>query len=453
MPRVPVYPSHAHPRSPHWPGPSGSRLRYCLSGGGTGGHVYPALAVAAALQRGAEEPEAATSQPDCGVPVDDEDRHNDNDVAPLPDVVYVGSRGGMEQRIVQSESNLTYRAIPTAALRGQSNPLTVARNGVLLATGTVVAWSLLRELRPDALLGTGGYVCAPLFLAARLLNIPTLLYLPDIVPGLAVRWLSRIATQVACSVEDSCATLARHGSLPPLATGYPVRDELFRQDRVACRAAFGMPEGDNLPVLLVYGGSRGARSINRVVETLLPDILNLAHVIHLCGREGDETWLRAAAAQLDAPQQARYRIFPYLENQPTPSAPATMVQALGAADLALCRSGASTLGELPALGLPAILVPYPYVHQDENADYLVRHGAAIKIADAEMGGDGPPQDGPLFAQVSRLLKTHPHERFRMAERSRALARPDAAKHLADALRNLVGRREGSCSKFNSTVGC
>lgn len=363
----------------------------------------------------------------------------------------------MEQRIVQNESNLTYRAIPTAALRGRNNPLTVARSGVLMAAGTVAAWSLLRELRPAALLGTGGYVCVPLFLAARLLHIPTLLYLPDIVPGLAVRWLSRVATQVACSVEDSCAALASGRSLPPLVTGYPVREALFGQDRAACRAAFGISPSDDLPVLLVYGGSRGSRSINRAIETLLPDILNLAHVVHICGREGDETWLRGAAERLDPSQQARYRLFPYLESQPTPAhsapSPVTMLQALGAADLALCRSGASTLGELPALGLPALLVPYPYVHQDENADYLVRHGAAIKIADAAMVGAASPRDAPLFAQVSRLLKTHPHERFGMEERSRALARPDAAKHLADALRKLVGRRERSCSKFNSTVGC
>jgi UDP-N-acetylglucosamine--N-acetylmuramyl-(pentapeptide) pyrophosphoryl-undecaprenol N-acetylglucosamine transferase len=365
----------------------------------------------------------------------------------------------MEQRIVQNESSLTYHAIPTAALRGRNNPLTVARSGVLMVAGTVGAWSLLRKLRPAALLGTGGYVCVPLFLAARLLHIPTLLYLPDIVPGLAVRWLSRVATQVACSVEDSCAALASGRSLPPLVTGYPVREALFRQDRAACRAAFGIPPSDDLPVLLVYGGSRGSRSINRAVETLLPDILNLAHVVHICGREGDETWLREAAERLTPSCQARYRLFPYLESQSrsTPAhstpPPVTMLQALGAADLALCRSGASTLGELPALGLPALLVPYPYVHQDENADYLVRHGAAIKIADAEMVGEGPPRDGPLFAQVSRLLKTHPHERLGMEERSRALARPDAAKHLADALRKLVGRRERSCSKFNSTVGC
>jgi UDP-N-acetylglucosamine--N-acetylmuramyl-(pentapeptide) pyrophosphoryl-undecaprenol N-acetylglucosamine transferase len=114
-----------------------------------------------------------------------------------------------------------------------------------------------------------------------------------------------------------------------------------------------------------------------------------------------------------------------------------MINAFGAADLAICRSGASTLAELPATGLPAILVPYPYVHQDENADYLVQRGAAIKIADDAMLGNEPTQ-GSLFTHVVRLL-TQKHERQHMAERSRALARPDAAEQLAEALLNLAKR--------------
>lgn len=118
-----------------------------------------------------------------------------------------------------------------------------------------------------------------------------------------------------------------------------------------------------------------------------------------------------------------------------------MTRAFGAADLAVCRSGASTLAELPAAGLPAVLVPYPYVHQDENADYLARRGAALKVADAAMIGDGQPQEGGLYQAVIRLIRDK-HERRQMAERSRALARPDAARHLADALRGLAARSGG-----------
>ncbi len=335
---------------------------------------------------------------------------------------------------MQRESTLPFRALPAAAMRGR-NPLALLKNSATLLAGTLEARRLLRELQPDAILGTGGYVCVPLFLAARAAGIPSLIYLPDIVPGLAVRMLARLATQVACNVEDSRRYLPalKRRQAPLLVTGYPVRAALFEQDQAACRAAFDLD--DSLPVLLVYGGSRGARSINRAIAVLLPDILNLAQIIHICGREGDESWLRAAAEGLDPRQQARYRLFPYLDE----GGEKTMVQAFGAADLALCRSGASTLAELPAAGLAAVLVPYPYVHQDENADYLARHGAAVKVLDTALPDEGDIPDGPLFEALRRLLTSAP-ERQHMARQAARLSRPDAAQRLADALCSLAVRR-------------
>jgi UDP-N-acetylglucosamine--N-acetylmuramyl-(pentapeptide) pyrophosphoryl-undecaprenol N-acetylglucosamine transferase len=311
---------------------------------------------------------------------------------------------------------------------------------------------LIAVERPLAILGTGGYVCVPLFLAAWAARVPRVIYLPDVVPGLAIRFLARLATVVACNVADSFRYF-RFAARPPsfVATGYPVRRALFEQDRAACRAAFGLDA--QLPVLFVYGGSRGARSINRALAALLPHLLPIAQIIHVCGREGDETWLRAAATQLPAALQARYRLYPYLysdntdketsrqadkESSPSislsacPPVSLSMIQAFGAADVALCRSGASTLGELPAAGLPAVLVPYPYVDQEENADYLVRHGAALKVRDAMMLGEGRPEAGPLFQNLLRLIED-PRERATMSERSKALAQPDAARRLADLL--------------------
>lgn len=355
----------------------------------------------------------------------------------------------MEQQIVTGESSLPFRALPAAALRGR-NPLTVARNSAVLLAGVLAALRLLRDSRPAAILGTGGYVCVPLFLAARLAGVPTLIYLPDVVPGLAVRFLARIATAVACSVADSLPQLGITAANRQRATvtGYPVRSELFAQDRLACRARFDL--SSILPVLLVYGGSRGARSLNQAIAALLPNLLVFSQIIHVCGREGDAEWLSAAAAELAPELRRRYRLYPYLASGrplPTPggmaaapgrSAEPSMIHAFGAADLAVCRSGASVLAELPAAALPAILVPYPYVHQDENADYLVRHGAAVKVADAAMLGAGRPQDGPLFTHISRLLRD-PHARRHMAAQSQTLARPDAAHALAGALINLATR--------------
>jgi UDP-N-acetylglucosamine--N-acetylmuramyl-(pentapeptide) pyrophosphoryl-undecaprenol N-acetylglucosamine transferase len=376
----------------------------------------------------------------------------------------------MEREIVATESDLPYHALPAAALRGRA-PWTAARNLATLARGIRTALRLIAAERPGAILGTGGYVCVPLFLAARVARVPTMIYLPDVVPGLAVRFLARLSTAVAGNVADSAVYLGlrvddlrqRYVQLDRgvvqsaivfsqravkrklFVVGYPVRPELVGQDRPTCRAAFGLAL--DVPVLLVYGGSRGARSINQVVAELLGKLLELAQVIHVCGREGDEQFLRDAADRLPAAQRERYRLYPYLHGgqEPSNGPPGSrlpnpsMVQAFGAADLALCRSGASTLAELPAAGLPAVLVPYPYVHQDENADYLVRYGAVVKVHDTEMRGDGRPEDGPLFRQVRHLL-TDERERNAMAERSRALAQPDAAHRLAALLLDLAARR-------------
>src|SRR5262245_47211154 len=444
-----------------------------LCGGGTGGHVYPALAVAAALR------EHAAAEPTNHERPTTNGKHDlQSMVGACPErsrrdrwsVVYVGSEDGMEAGLVASESDLPFRGIPAAALRGRS-ALGLAHNLGTLARGTRAAHRLIAMERPLAILGTGGYVCVPLFLAARAARVPTAIYLPDVVPGLAVRFLARLATVIACNVEDSIdhfgfqisdfrflasQSKVQNPKSKIVVTGYPVRRELFDQDRAACRAAFDL--NTQLPTLFVYGGSRGARSINRAIAALLPDLLPIAQLIHVCGREGDEAWLREAADQLPTELRARYKLYQYLysgdqgagvggwgleQHPPTPSPqPPTpsMIQAFGAADLTLCRSGASTLGELPAAGLPAVLVPYPYVHQEENADYLARRGAALKIRDEEMLSGGRPATGPLFQSLLRLI-SDPHQRATMSERSKALAQPDAAEVLADLLIALAtGKR-------------
>lgn len=364
----------------------------------------------------------------------------------------------MECGLVARESDLPFAGITAAAVRGRG-PAQLMRNSVLIARGIREARALIRRERPAAILGTGGYVCFPLFVAARSLGVPTMIYLPDIVPGLAVKALARIATRAACSFPPSLRYLPRGKTI---VTGYPVRPALIAAvaDRAGSRAAFGLV--DDLPVLFVYGGSRGARSINRAIATLLPDLLALTQIIHVCGREGDETWLREAAERLPAALRARYRLYPYLfsgsrasgsqgdtetrrhGDEGTPNNPMlntqhptpTMAQAFAAADVAIARAGASTLAELPIAALPAVLVPYPYVHQDENAEYLVSHGAAVSVADAAMLGTGDPVEGPLFRAVRHLLADNA-ARGAMAARCAALAQPRAAETLADALLDLA----------------
>jgi UDP-N-acetylglucosamine--N-acetylmuramyl-(pentapeptide) pyrophosphoryl-undecaprenol N-acetylglucosamine transferase len=331
----------------------------------------------------------------------------------------------MEETLLrQAGAELPFAAIPAAALRGRA-PWTLLRNLAVLARGARQAGRLIADFRPQAILVTGGYVAVPVGLAAWRKRVPLLVFLPDVVPGLAVRILARLATRVATTTPDSARYL-RRGKM--VVTGYPVRPALLAADRRQARAHFGLSEREK--VLLVYGGSRGARSINLAVGAGLAILLVRATVIHVCGREGDEAWLREQAAKLPAALQARYHLYPYLHED--------MSAALAAADVAICRAGASTLGELPAVGLPAILVPYPYVHQDENADYLVRNGAAVKVRDRQLrSADGRPEATALLQALASILQD-PVRHAAMIAAARRLARPEAARALAEELRSLAG---------------
>ncbi len=333
----------------------------------------------------------------------------------------------MEKHLLrETEAQVSFATVPAAALRGRA-PWTMLRNLTVLAQGTRLALRLLGEFSPDVALVTGGYVSIPIGLAAWRKRVPLLVYLPDVVPGLAVRFLARLATRVATSTPDSARYLPR-GKV--VVTGYPVRPALFTADRRSARARFNLSEAER--VLLIYGGSRGARPINLAVAQGLPEFLRRASVIHICGQAGDEAVLRERASGLPEDLRARYRLYPYLHQE--------MADALAAADLAICRAGASTLGELPAVGLPAILVPYPYVHQEENADFLVRHGAAVQVPNARLRDRaGRPDPTALLQALDEILESPPRL-AQMAEAARRLARPEAARAIVEVLQALAGEK-------------
>ena len=337
----------------------------------------------------------------------------------------------MEGDLVRRESALAFWPIDAAAVRGRGL-FALLKNSWRLLRGIGQAIQLIRRERPGAIFGTGGYVCVPLFVAAWLMRVPSAIYLPDVVPGLAVRLLSRLATVTLGSIPDAAPHLGMPATTPSawqrgmrklVVTGYPVRADIMQSDRGTTRAMLGIP--DQTPLILVYGGSRGARSINHAVAALLTRVLPLAHVLHVCGREGDESMLQTHMAGLPADLQHRYHLYPYLATDGA----LTMTAALAAADITICRSGASVLGELPAAGLPAILVPYPYVHQDENADYLVRHGAAIKVADGM-------QSELLWPALNGLLQEAP-ALPQMRQAMQSVARPEAASTMATLLCDIA----------------
>lgn len=363
-------------------------MRVVLCGGGTGGHVYPALAVAAALT-------GTTGNGNL-------------------ELLYMGTDTGPEAGLVGSTS-IPFQPIRAAAVRGRS-PWGVAAASLGIAIGVVQAQRAMARFQPQAVLITGGYVGVPVAAAARLRRTPLLVYLPDIRPGWAVRFASRLARRVATTTDRALPFLP---AAKATVTGYPVRRAFWEATRGEARRRLGLcPEE---PVLLVSGGSHGARRLNQVVAVSLPSLLDACKVVHICGYE-DEPWLAAIRRDLPDEMQSRYRLYPYLHDE--------MPWAMAAADLAVLRSGASVMGELPALALPAILVPYPHAggHQMYNAQYMAEAGAALVLEESRL------EEMPGVALA--LLQDDPQRRA-MAAAARSLARPSAAHDIARLLMEVA----------------
>jgi len=365
-------------------------VRLALSGGGTGGHVYPALAVADALRR--ELP-------------------SNGDVA----LIYIGSAGGQEQEIVRHEG-LRMRTINSAPIRGRM-PWEMAANIGKVGIGVSQARSVLAEFAPDVVLSTGGYASFPVAVAARTRGIPVAVYLPDLYPGWAVRALVPLARRLCVTAVESLRKLPASRTV---VTGYPVREEFWHVSRTEGRQRLGLDPEEK--VLFVAGASSGARSINRAVASELSALLQLCEVVHLSGRT-DESWLTEIRDGLPADTQPRYHLFGYMHDE--------IPWAMAAADLALCRAGASVMGELPAVGLPAVLVPLPIAggHQRPNARYLEKNGAAVMLEDENLERMLPTVVGLLHDETGLRA---------MREAARRLARPDAAGRIARILIELAG---------------
>jgi UDP-N-acetylglucosamine--N-acetylmuramyl-(pentapeptide) pyrophosphoryl-undecaprenol N-acetylglucosamine transferase len=373
-------------------------MKLAVSGGGTGGHVYPGLTVIEALLE--PKPEGIMLP-----------------TLSQADVLWTGSRGGIEEELVK-RLGVGFVGLEVGGLRGVG-PLAKARNAFRMARSLGRARNILASFKPDVVLVTGGYVCVPVTLAAWIRGNPVLIYLPDVVPGLAIRFLSRFSARVAVTSEESYYHLRRN---KVVVTGYPVRPEVFALDRAQARAALGLDPVEK--TLLVFGGSRGARSINQALVAGLRDLLPICQVVHISGRL-DADWVAGMAKALPEDLQKRYHHFAYLHEMP---------QALVAADLAVARSGAATMGEFPAAGLPAVLVPYPYSgqHQVPNAEYMARNGAARVLPDAELGEKLVPTIRELLSDEDTLNA--------MRESARSMARPDAAEAIAEQLWLLARER-------------
>ncbi len=384
-------------------------MRLILCGGGTGGHVYPLLAVREALAE-----QALTSTPS---PLMGEGRPQVGERAAI-EFLFIGG-SGLEKDLVARES-VPYQSISGGGLHGVSI-VNVIPNLFRLLVGMWQAWQALRRFKPNAILATGGFITVPVAIAAAAQRIPLVVYLPDIEPALSVRvlgWLARIVT------ATTNASQSYFDARKFVVTGYPIRRELLTmavQSRDSARAQLGI--APNEKVVLIFGGSRGARSLNRAVIANAERLLRQAELIHISGT-GEWDDVRAAREQLSADLRVRYHAFPYLHEQ--------MGAALAAANLVVSRSGASALGEFPLFGLPSILVPYPYAwrYQKVNADYLANKGAAVIVRDENLSSE-------LAPTIEKLLNDEAALRA-MSEKARALAKPDAAEAIAKVVMSTIG---------------
>ena len=353
---------------------------YALAGGGTGGHAYPSLTVGEQLRmRGAG-------------------------------LVYYGSEQGPERALAE-DAGITYRSIPASQVRG--GPKRILLGSLSMLRGRRVALASLRADRPAALFATGGYAAAPVGWAAPGARVPLLVFLPDVVPGWAVRFLARYATLIACSVDASLRSLP---AAKTVVTGYPVRGQFTLATRAEGIARFSLDA--SLPTLLVTGGSLGAHRINAAIAAALPRLLAVAQVIHICGRD-DAGWLANERSELPEAVRERYHLHAYTEQ---------MAWAMAAADLAVTRAGASTLGELPVAGLPAVVVPAGFSDQEFNARYLADRGAAIVVENDALD--------QLEPEAVRLL-VDSDARREMGQAMRGLARADAATRLATLMEEIA----------------
>ncbi len=351
--------------------------RVILTTGGTGGHIFPALAVAEEL------------------------RLRFPDIDPL----FVGSEYGPERALCE-RAGLAFAGLPVRGFWGRGLKALGAAAG--MARGLAQAFSLLRRVQPEVVIGFGGYAAFAVMFAAKLLRIPTAVHEQNALAGVSNRVLGRFADKIFCSLPDTRG----FGKRSILLTGNPVRRAVIEAGNNARRG-----EGKRL---LIMGGSQGARALNALAVNALPRFRDAGlEILHQTGETTCETVRAAyAAAGVEA------RVEPFIRD---------MGAAYAWADLALCRSGATTLAELAACGLPAVFVPFPHAthnHQSRNAALVAARGAALVVEERDLGAtDAPGLILELLENKERLND--------MARAAKALARPEAAALVVEELEKLV----------------
>jgi UDP-N-acetylglucosamine--N-acetylmuramyl-(pentapeptide) pyrophosphoryl-undecaprenol N-acetylglucosamine transferase len=354
-------------------------MRAILAGGGTGGHVIPALAIAQELKThyGAE-------------------------------VLFIGTARGIENRLVPA-AGFPLRLVQVGAL----NKVSLKTRLKTLFDLPRAVWDarrMLAEFRPDVVIGVGGYASGPAMLAAVLKRIPTLAFEPNVVPGFANRVVARMVSAAAVHFEET-ARYFPHATV----TGVPVREAFFK--------IAGKPTTGGQPTLLVFGGSQGANAINQAMIQCLPELVRQVPSIHIIHQTGERGYDAAHTAYQQAGSSAE--VYPFIADMPA---------FFARADLILCRSGASTVAEITAAGKPAVFVPFPRAaddHQRINAQALERAGAAVVAEETSL-------ERVWLADTIAALLGDPARLRRMSRAACGLSHPEAARDIAAMAAQLAG---------------
>lgn len=364
-------------------------MKIIVSGGGTGGHIYPALTLIDAIK---------SKRPDA-------------------EFLYVGTQKGLEADIVP-KAGINFTALKLEG--GLERHFTLAN----ISRAANAIWSIkhasdiVHDFKPNVVVGTGGYVCGPILLAASLMKVPTLIQEQNAVAGVTNKILSKFVTKIAVGTRDA---LKNFPAKKTVYTGNPIRSAVLDAKKSDGLREFGFTA--DKPVVLISGGSRGARSINNAMVDVLKSAAkkNDAQFLHVTGKGEFDAVTEKLTDVLDSPN---IKVVPYLYNMPT---------AMAMADLAIFRAGATGLAELTARGIPSILIPYPFAaenHQEFNARSLVEAGAAKMILNKDLTAE------ILSATINELL-TSPDTLKKMSESSLSLGKPRAAEEIADLILELT----------------
>jgi UDP-N-acetylglucosamine--N-acetylmuramyl-(pentapeptide) pyrophosphoryl-undecaprenol N-acetylglucosamine transferase len=352
-------------------------MRVIIAGGGTGGHVIPALAIAQQLKKQFDA-----------------------------EVLFIGTARGIETRLVP-QAGFTLELIRVGALKNVS-PMTRARTMFDLPRALWISGRIVSDFRPDVVVGVGGYASGPAMIAAIRRRIPTLAFEPNVVPGFANRVVARFVSAAAVHFEETCEYF-RNCKV----TGVPVREAFFQ---IAAKKPGGTP------TLLVFGGSQGAHAINQAMMESLPGLrakIPAIHVIHQTG-ERDYAAVQAAYQQVGISGE----VHKFIDDMPA---------TFGRADLLVCRSGASSVGEITAAGKPAIFVPFPRAaddHQNKNARALESAGAAVVVEETKL-------EAAYLVETIATLFNDPARLRAMSAAAKSLAHPKAVEEITEMVNRLA----------------